>query len=299
MATAAGAVVDPDALLALRFLAAEAGRRRGARTSVRPGPFVTRRRGRGSETDDIRLWTHGDDIRHIDRNVTARTGEPHVRTFRDERERTTLLVADFRPPMLFGTRRALLSVAAAEILALVAGPPPPRGAVSTARDRRRGADLGEALRGERAMVAVVGGLADAHRAAVARSSHTPTAMGPTLSAAARAVTAGARMVIASSFEAAGDDLAGHLTEARVRVDLAAAVVSDAFERAAPAGVYPFATLDGRRGIGAVGRREADGGRESRSAAMVEHLRSLGVAAVPMPAEREPAAQGDVLEALHG
>jgi len=37
-----------------------------------------------------------------------------VRTFRDERERTLMLVVDFRESMMFGTRRALRSVAGAE-----------------------------------------------------------------------------------------------------------------------------------------------------------------------------------------
>ncbi|MFD1333947.1 DUF58 domain-containing protein, partial [Methylopila musalis] len=97
--------------------------RRGAsgprRLAARPGGVVTRRRGRGSEIDDVRPWTDGDDIRHIDRHATARTGELHARTFRDERERAALLVADFRPAMLFGTRRAFRSIAGAEALALL------------------------------------------------------------------------------------------------------------------------------------------------------------------------------------
>ncbi|TXM93858.1 DUF58 domain-containing protein, partial [Methylobacterium sp. WL122] len=59
----------------------------------------------------------GDDRRHIDRNATARTGILHVRTHHDERDRAVVLLADFRPSMLFGTRRALRSVAAAEALA--------------------------------------------------------------------------------------------------------------------------------------------------------------------------------------
>ena len=67
----------------------------------------------------MRLWSEGDDRRFIDRNATARTGELHVRTHHDERDRAVVLVADFRPSMLFGTRRALRSVAAAEALVLL------------------------------------------------------------------------------------------------------------------------------------------------------------------------------------
>lgn len=295
-----GATVDPEALLKLRFLATEIRRRRPNRTSARPGPFVTRRRGRGSETDDIRLWSHGDDIRAIDRNVTARTGEPHVRTFRDERERATLLLADFRAPMLFGTRRAFLSVAAAEILALVGW--------SVAAEGGRVGLLAigpdepvwvKPFVGERAMIAVVGGLASAHRQALARVAAPAAPLGPSIAAAARSVAAGSTIVIASSFDAAGDDLPGALSEAMIRTEVAAVVLSDAFERSAPAGVYPFATAGGARGIGAVlparmAPRPAPG-----PSGIVERLAAGGVRAVPARAEDPPAAQAAVLEALHG
>ncbi|CAA2156919.1 hypothetical protein MBRA_02351 [Methylobacterium brachiatum] len=105
--------------MGLRYLA-----RRGAAPATRtlaglPGGIVTKRRGRGSEPEDVRLWSEGDDRRFIDRNATARTGQLHVRTHHDERDRAVVLLADFRPSMLFGTRRALRSVAAAEALALL------------------------------------------------------------------------------------------------------------------------------------------------------------------------------------
>ncbi|MBW4986135.1 DUF58 domain-containing protein, partial [Mameliella sp. CS4] len=64
-------------------------------------------------------WSEGDDRRFIDRNATARTGQLHVRTHHDERDRAVVLLADFRPAMLFGTRRALRSGAAAVALALL------------------------------------------------------------------------------------------------------------------------------------------------------------------------------------
>ena len=82
----------------------------------RPGGFAGKRRGNGLEIVDVRPFSEGDDSRHLDAATTARTGRPHVRTFRDEREKTALLVADFRPAMLWGTRRRLRSVAAADAL---------------------------------------------------------------------------------------------------------------------------------------------------------------------------------------
>ncbi|WP_181706376.1 DUF58 domain-containing protein [Chthonobacter rhizosphaerae] len=290
-----GVAVDPDRLLGLRHLAAEARRAASRRTSSRPGPFVTRRRGRGSETDDVRTWSHGDDVRHIDRNVTARTGEPHVRTFRDERERTTLLVADFRPPMLFGTRRALLSVAAAEALALV-------GWSAVADGGRIGVlalSPGEPvfvkpMVGERAMVAVVGALARAHRTALAAGQGVDP-LGPALETAARLLPPGGTLVAASGLDAPGDGFEDALSRILHRVDLTILLVSDAFERQPPRGVYPYADRSGRRAVGLVGAETAKLSADAR----LSRLRAVGAGAVLVPAETEPDDLAFRLEGLDG
>lgn len=51
-------------------------------------------KGRGMEFDEVRPYQMGDEIRSIDWNVTARTGEPHVKRFVEERELTVMLVVD-------------------------------------------------------------------------------------------------------------------------------------------------------------------------------------------------------------
>ena len=56
----------------------------------------------------------------MDRRVPARTGAPHVRVHSEEKARPVLLLVDQRMNMFFGTRRAMKSVAAAEVAALVA-----------------------------------------------------------------------------------------------------------------------------------------------------------------------------------
>ncbi|MCD6501463.1 DUF58 domain-containing protein, partial [bacterium] len=45
-------------------------------------------KGRGMEFSEVREYFVGDDIRNIDWNVTARTGQPHVKVFEEERELT-------------------------------------------------------------------------------------------------------------------------------------------------------------------------------------------------------------------
>ena len=69
---------------------------------------------------ESRLYVQGDDARHIDWRVTARTGRTHTKVFHAERDRVTLLVADTAPTLYFGTRRCFKSVLAAEIGALTA-----------------------------------------------------------------------------------------------------------------------------------------------------------------------------------
>ena len=77
-------------------------------------------RGRGMEYAESREYANGDDARHIDWRLTARTGRPHTKLFQAERERLTLIVADTAPAMYFGTRTRFKSVQAARAGAVAA-----------------------------------------------------------------------------------------------------------------------------------------------------------------------------------
>jgi uncharacterized protein (DUF58 family) len=79
-------------------------------------------RGRGSQFDQVRPYQEGDPIRDIDWNVTARTGEPYVKVFTEERELTLLLVVDVSASGVFGSVRGKreLTAEAAAILAFSA-----------------------------------------------------------------------------------------------------------------------------------------------------------------------------------
>ena len=67
------------------------------------GDFRSNLLGTGSELAMIRPYVAGDDVRRIDWNVTARTGEPHVRVDLAERVLVSWLVLDTSPSMAFGT----------------------------------------------------------------------------------------------------------------------------------------------------------------------------------------------------
>lgn len=56
-------------------------------------------RGRGIEFDDVRAYQPGDDIRSMDWKVTARTSEPHIKRFIEEREQYIYLLIDLSASM--------------------------------------------------------------------------------------------------------------------------------------------------------------------------------------------------------
>jgi uncharacterized protein (DUF58 family) len=84
------------------------------------GGHVSPYKGRGVEFDESRPYQAGDDLRTIDWRVTARTGKPHTKVFREERNRPVFVWLDLRRPMLFATRGAFKAVRGAEAAALVA-----------------------------------------------------------------------------------------------------------------------------------------------------------------------------------
>jgi uncharacterized protein (DUF58 family) len=66
------------------------------------GGYRTPHRGVGTDFLDLREYMPGDDVRHIDWNVTARMDAPYVREFVEDRELTAWLLLDRSPSMGFG-----------------------------------------------------------------------------------------------------------------------------------------------------------------------------------------------------
>ncbi|MEJ2084347.1 MAG: DUF58 domain-containing protein [Acidobacteriota bacterium] len=84
------------------------------------GEYESAFRGRGMEFEEVREYQPGDDIRHIDWNVTARMGMPFVKMHREERELTVMLLVDVSSSGAFGSGTKLKNEVAAEIAALLA-----------------------------------------------------------------------------------------------------------------------------------------------------------------------------------
>ncbi len=75
------------------------------------GDYRTLFRGTGLDLADLREYQHGDDVRHIDWNVTARLQQPHVRQFTEDRELSAWFLLDLSGSVHFGSdERTKLSV---------------------------------------------------------------------------------------------------------------------------------------------------------------------------------------------
>jgi uncharacterized protein (DUF58 family) len=119
------AINAPGVIPTLAELVALRGLALGRRTPERgqhgnSGHALSPMRGRGMEYAESREYARGDDARHIDWRLTARSGKPHTKLFQAERERLTLIVADTAPSLYFGTRARFKSVQAARAGAVAA-----------------------------------------------------------------------------------------------------------------------------------------------------------------------------------
>jgi uncharacterized protein (DUF58 family) len=88
--------------------------------SVMGGEYHTVFKGNGMEFADVRKYFDGDDVRMIDWNVTARTGEPFIKRNIEERELTVILMVDVSASGDFETKKQFKSEMIAELAALLA-----------------------------------------------------------------------------------------------------------------------------------------------------------------------------------
>ena len=83
------------------------------------GDYHSNFKGRGMTFSEVREYEHGDDVRFIDWNVTARTGKPHIKVFEEERELTVLLLIDVSSSGVFGSKSKLKIDLGVEIAAML------------------------------------------------------------------------------------------------------------------------------------------------------------------------------------
>ena len=84
------------------------------------GQYQSVFKGQGMDFDDIREYQPGDEVRHIDWNVTARLNQPFIKQYVEERELTVMLVVDLSASGTFGSGRQTKRELAAEVGAVLA-----------------------------------------------------------------------------------------------------------------------------------------------------------------------------------
>lgn len=206
--------------------------------SALSGRRASRLRGRGLEFEELRAYLPGDDVRAIDWKVTARTGAPHIRVTREERDRPALILVDQRMAMFFGTVHAMKSVTAAEIAALAAW------RILGQGDRVGGLVLTDARldavpagRSRGAVLRFLDLLADANLALSAGTPAVPDAaarLDAALARAAELVTHDWLLLVISDFDGASDATLRLLSRVARGNDIVLALVHDPSAHETPA-----------------------------------------------------------------
>lgn len=199
------------------------------------GGQLSRVRGRGIDYQESRAYQPGDDIRHMDWRVTARTSRPHTKLYREERERPVIVMVDLNPSMFFGTQGAFKSVAAARVAALIGWAAVHQG------DRVGGFLFG--CHGHEELAATGGrrGILRLIRALSAWTSPTEgfpydgraQGLGAALQRLRRVARPGSLVYILSDFYALDQDSERHLSRLRQHNDVVACQIADSVELKAP------------------------------------------------------------------
>lgn len=221
-----------DELIALSALAHGASLARSRRSAaMRSGGILSRWRGRGVDFRESRIYQPGDEIRHMDWRVTARSGKPHTKLFEEEREQGLLLVQDFNPSMRFGTRVRFKSVQAARAAALLAW------MGSAAGDRVGSLGFGGGVQGEVKPAGGRRGVLNVLRALRDWDQQTDPAAQQSLSSALlrvrRLLRPGMRLVLLSDGFSTDEEAARRLPQIVARHEVAVVLLRDALELAAP------------------------------------------------------------------
>ncbi|MGF1615568.1 MAG: DUF58 domain-containing protein [Gammaproteobacteria bacterium] len=278
--------VHLDELLELRHPAHALGlATRHQVASVMSGLYASVFRGRGMEFEETRCYQEGDEIRHMDWRVTARTGMPHLKLFAEERERAVVLCVDASAPMHFGTRGTLKLVQAVRAAALLGW------AASLSQDRVGALIFGEArgqfqffrpTRGRRALWRLLNALTQTAAAGVPAREPLSEA----LAWLDRLTPTGAVVFVIADFDGDAKTLEVPLGRLRQRREVVLVAVSDVADRMIPdLGSVVFADAAGRRvwvdTASAEGRERYRQSWERNRSALEQLVTRLGLSLIPV------------------
>ncbi|MFT4060598.1 MAG: DUF58 domain-containing protein [Legionella sp.] len=201
---------------------------------LRAGNHLSKLRGRGMDFSEARNYQAGDEIRHMEWRVTARTGKPHVKIYQEERERPVVLLVDFNPSMIFGTRVAFKSVVAARLAAILAWTVIKQGdrvggllfsAAEHSEFTPRGRDLG--------VLPLLAALSNYTHQSEAQREAVPRALSDALIRLRRVAKPGSILVLISDFYSMDTECEKHLSRLRYHNDILAYHICDRIELAPP------------------------------------------------------------------
>jgi uncharacterized protein (DUF58 family) len=93
---------------------------KGLSNQIFSGEYHSAFKGRGMSFSEVKEYTHGDDVRTIDWNVSARFNKPFVKVYEEERELTVMLLVDSSKSLNFGTQNQLKKEMVVELCATIA-----------------------------------------------------------------------------------------------------------------------------------------------------------------------------------
>jgi uncharacterized protein (DUF58 family) len=202
--------------------------------SLLAGRRASKLRGRGLDFEELRAYVAGDDVRSIDWRVTARTGRPYVRSYKEERDRPVLLVVDQRQSMFFGSQLAMKSVVAARFAALAAW------RVASVGDRVGALVIGEErqwslkpARSEANVLRLLELLVESGRALPTGEARDHDSFANALTELTRVAPHDSLVVLVSDLRGVSEDAAATLANVRRHNDLLVAWVVDPLESSLP------------------------------------------------------------------
>lgn len=202
--------------------------------AARRGNHLSKLRGRGMDFSEVRNYQAGDEIRHMEWRVTARTGRPHIKIYQEERERPVVILADFSPSMFFGTRIAFKSVVASRLAALLSWTAIKQG------DRVGGLLFSQdsykefmPRAREAGIVSFLSGLSQLSQQKISHYSIETDKMSHALLRLRRVTKPGSVVVLISDFYGINEECAQHLHRLRRHNDVLAYHICDPLELAPP------------------------------------------------------------------
>lgn len=191
-------------------------------------------RGRGMEYAESRPYAPGDDVRHIDWRVTARSGRTHTKLFQPERERTTAVVYDRAPAMAFGTRACFKSVQAARLASLMLWLAAQEGHRVAAAGCGDPVELMPPLGGRRGVLRALDALVRWQPQIGSQESGTEAAsVARALDALRRVLRPGSQVLLLLDPRSVDAQVSSAVARLRAHHDLAACLIVDAIEQAPP------------------------------------------------------------------